>query len=98
MILDALKAEGYNRTRCARRLGWTRCLGPENPARTTTRRATEGASNEDKTGGSLRRPGLTCRDHVGLRRVRVGIVGQSAPAPAGWYILPPAIGLDTAGR
>jgi len=36
--------------------------------------------------------------HIGLRRVRVGVVGQSAPAPAGWHILPPAIGLDTVGR
>src|SRR5215467_693207 len=36
--------------------------------------------------------------HIGLRRVRVGVVGQSAPAPARWHILPPAIGLDTVGR
>jgi hypothetical protein len=42
-------------------------LGPLRAARARRGRATEGGSNEDDAGGSLRGPGVTCRGHVGLR-------------------------------
>ena len=58
----------------------------------------ERADDEEESCLVTRRSLVALRSRVGLRRVRVGAVGQSAHAPAGWHILPSAIGLDAVGR